>query len=608
MPVCGKSRFSLSAMFAVWMSLAACGVVGWALAVAGPGQAGSAAPQQADGKPVVADAESLASRVLVVFHLGVDESREVAEYYISRRGIPTENLCGIRFPTEVTLRGDHYLEQVRAPLRECLNRVGSRKILYIVFSYRTPYKVMISGQRFDASVDSLVADLWDEANRAPLPVQVNLPHPYFAESRSQANLYQPFVPFAAYRNLERSPRIYSVWRLDAASQQLAKGLVDKAIAAEQSGGPKGIGCFDRNTKTLRGTRDRSYAAGEWDIQRASDLASTAGFEVQLDTNHQEFGEAPAAARCEPAALYAGWYSLNNYNDAFTWSDGAIGLHIDSMSAWNMREGTSWVTNAVSRGITVTGGSVSEPYLPNLTRADGMLHNLFMGANVGDAFLRNTRLLKFRIVFVGDPLYRPFPSGRGPLAQGEAPAPSVRVRSPRTLGGVPAVVVVRAGGDQSKARSVNVRVYPPALGSAPDRLRFAPGVDEQELVVATMGVNEPAEISIEVESQGALAAGPVQLLPALVSFMPETVSVVSGEAVELQLRLGATVQSGTAPVDVSSTCPKEVQVPARVLVEAGTDLVTVRAETKAVSREMSCEVVVSKFGASRKAAITLIPSP
>lgn len=60
-----------------------------------------------------------------------------------------------------------------------------------------------------------------------------------------------------------------------------------------------------------------------------------------------------------------------------------------------------------RGITVTGGAIDEPFAPNLFKFDGIFRNLFEGANVGDAVLRNTPVLKWRLVNIGDPLYRPF---------------------------------------------------------------------------------------------------------------------------------------------------------------------------------------------------------
>lgn len=595
--------FRLAASAAACMALAACGLLPTAPASgvqAGFQVSGEASQQQA---PAATD---LAARVMVVFHEGVEESREVAEYYRQRRGIPSGNLCGIAFPSEVSLRADHYAEQVKRPLRDCLQRIGARQVLYIVFSYRTPYRVMLPNQRFDASVDSFAADVWDEVNRSPLPIREGPVNPYLADHRSQENRFAAFESFAAFRERPGTPRIYAVWRLDASSAALAKGLVDKAIRAEQAGGPQGKGCFDRNTPSIRNTEDSSYGAGEWAIQRAADLSAAAGYEVVLDTNKQEFGEAPAPLRCEPAALYAGWYSLNNYNDAFTWSEGAIGLHLDSMSAWNLRTGKSWVVNAVDRGITITGGAVSEPLLPNLTQPDGMLHDLFTGANAGDAFLRNTRLLKWRVVNVGDPLYRPFPVGRTSLTEGRRMAPSVSFRGPAALGGMPVVAVVRAGGDPAARRVVKLSARPANLATMPSELQFSPGREEQEVRISTKGVNQVSPLRIVAESEGGIAAGTVQVVPLILSLSPAAQTVRGGDPVELQVKLAATVQAGSASLALKTTCPQAISLPEAASVAAGQDLLRIQAATRPVQKETSCGITVEKFGAEREAKVVLLP--
>jgi uncharacterized protein (TIGR03790 family) len=100
-------------------------------------------------------------------------------------------------------------------------------------------------------------------------------------------------------------------------------------------------------------------------------------------------------------LYSGWYSYNTYYDAFSFADGAIGWHLDSYSS-------GWSRAALDRGITATSGAIAEPYLEGLTHPDGVVRNLLEGANVGDAFLRNTNWVRWMIVNWGDPLYRPFP--------------------------------------------------------------------------------------------------------------------------------------------------------------------------------------------------------
>ncbi len=247
--------------------------------------------------------------------------------------------------------------------------------------------------------------------------------PYYARAQSKANVYQPFVSFADYRAQNPTPLIYSVWRLDAATAKLAKGLVDKAIEAEKSG-LKGEVCIDRRWP-LNTIEDNGYGAGDWDLHRAADFAREAGFKVIEDDNGAEFGT-PPAPNCPNAALYAGWYSLNHYNNAFTWNTGAIGIHLDSLSAWGPRSGPNWSANAILHGITVTTGAVEEPGLQGLVHPSGTFRDLFQGANVGDAFLRNTAALKWEILYIGDPLYRPFPHGLPPF-NGNKPKPEPQAK-------------------------------------------------------------------------------------------------------------------------------------------------------------------------------------
>ncbi len=387
------------------------------------------------------DTSRLAERVLVVYNAGLRDSPSVAKDYAKLRHVPERNLCPIAPPSDTALNIADFEATVKRPVRACLEKAGAREILYIVLSYRTPFRVIEPGGKVNLALDSLLSDIWDEIVPEPFPERNLSVHPYFALDHSKANRYEPFVPLSAFRHRQNAPRLYSVWRLDAPTETLAAGLVRKALTAERAGGPKGRGCFDRNSGPLNDAEDRGYPAGEWDIERAAGFARDAGWEVTLDQNKEEFGTPPAPARCEDAVFYAGWYSLNNYNDAFTWANGAIGIHLDSLSALHPRSGKNWSANALLHGIAVTSGAIDEPYLNALPHPDGVLRSLMQGANVGDAFLRNTMSVKWRIIHLGDPLYRPFPRGLGEWAQSssrgagqgnesaEMPSGAVRIKVP-----------------------------------------------------------------------------------------------------------------------------------------------------------------------------------
>ena len=525
----------------------------------------------------------LNERVLVVYNANDAASAEVADHYMRRRNIPASNKCAVTPADVSSLSWEEFNSAIKTPVRRCLDSLGRDNILYIVFSYHTPFRVfeappslnvfypaeaVIDGDRtglywggggawsdatqdlypdwiqvnFDGAktiseidvftlqddveqpqqptpemtfsrygitafdvqywtgagwatvpggsvtgntsvwrqftfaelttdkirvlvnnslaghsriteieayqsgeaqainvaheshgskviassvlqtrdeagtaLDQLTADIWDHTS-ADFAV-----NPYYARNRSKQNVYPPFVSLADYR-AAAGPTIYSVWRLDAGDAELAKGLVDKAIFAE-SNGLAGRGCFDRNRGSISyAFPDAGYVSGDWDIYRAAEFAREMGFPVVEDANPEEFGTAPAPLRCDGAALYAGWYSLINYNDAFSWAPGAIGFHLDSGSALDPRGGRNWAANAIKNGITVTAGSVSEPYLEGLERVDGVFRNLFQGANVGDALLRNTYWLRWNVIYLGDPLYRPFPASVFPPQPSPLPGP------------------------------------------------------------------------------------------------------------------------------------------------------------------------------------------
>jgi uncharacterized protein (TIGR03790 family) len=360
---------------------------------------------------------SLNHRVLVVYNRADGDSKSVAKYYARQRGIPSQNLCSISPIETVRLSWKEYEKSVRTPIQKCLTALGPKDILYIVFTYNTPYRVEDPARKKPGSsnptptfaIDQYIADIWDQYSKQITVPSPTIAHPYYDDAWSKLNKYKPFESLADYREHDNSLLIYSVWRLDAPTPKLAKGMVDMAIEAERNG-LTGQACFDRRWELIS-IDDTGYGAGDWDLHQAATFAKDAGFAVTEDTHPEEFGTPPAPL-CPHAAMYSGWYSLNHYNNAFTWQTGAIGFHLDSLSALDPRGGLNWSSNAIKKGITVTTGAIDEPFLLGLVRPGGTFRDLFQGANVGDAFLRNTRYLKWMILYIGDPLYRPFPGGVG----------------------------------------------------------------------------------------------------------------------------------------------------------------------------------------------------
>jgi uncharacterized protein (TIGR03790 family) len=144
----------------------------------------------------------------------------------------------------------------------------------------------------------------------------------------------------------------------------------------------------------------SYEAGELNLLRVADVFDDYGWSpIVEDSGPTEFGTAPAALDCPDALFYAGWYTYGLYNDVFSWAPGAIGAHLDSCSACDLRSGQNWSAVALQRGITATFGAVNEPYI--------FLY-LSQGASFGEAAAESTYVSRWMMVWVGDPWYRPLP--------------------------------------------------------------------------------------------------------------------------------------------------------------------------------------------------------
>src|SRR4028118_285383 len=225
------------------------------------------------------DAMPLNERVLVVYNANEPESLEVANYYMTRRNIPTSRKCAVSPSSDTYLAHAEFLTAIKAPVQQCLDAVGRQNILYIVNSYKVPFEIGEIPPPTDEevsvgrSLDQHVADIWDEIGTSTLY------NPYYAEQESQGYIYLDFTSLADYRSRLQAVDVHAVWRREAESAALAKGLVDKAISAEPAG-LRGRGCFDRNRGYLSYLFDDvGYFEPDWNIFRAAEFTRERGIEV-----------------------------------------------------------------------------------------------------------------------------------------------------------------------------------------------------------------------------------------------------------------------------------------------------------------------------------------
>jgi uncharacterized protein (TIGR03790 family) len=121
-----------------------------------------------------------------------------------------------------------------------------------------------------------------------------------------------------------------------------------------------------------------------------------------------------AGACPDAALYCGWYSLANYVDAFQWKSGSIGYHIASSECSTLKRKNSnvWCKKMLEKGVAATIGPVSEPYV-NAFPLPELFFGLLVDGNLtlAECYLISIPYLSWKMVLVGDPLYRPFKAVR-----------------------------------------------------------------------------------------------------------------------------------------------------------------------------------------------------
>jgi uncharacterized protein (TIGR03790 family) len=558
---------------------------------------------------------SLASQVLIVYSPTDPNSTAVAAHYQAARGIPNANLCGITAPTGYSVDYTDYVNLIRNPIRNCLTALGPKNILYIVLAYLRPLALQATAT-LTYSVDSFLADIWDQYTTQffnPVPPAV---HRYYAESQSQGNSFVPFQSLAAYRTTSRAQLIYSVWRLDGATPAVADAQVDSVMAATAKGGPPvsavtgslANACVDM-TYLPQGDPDSAYTTANWDLYRVAGFLTAANnFNVVVDSMETSFGVG-SSPDCLNTGLYAGWYNYGSYNNAFSWDLGSIGWDLDSGALVDTRSGPWWGTGAIAKGIAVTSGPMAEPYLEGIARPAVVL-SLLEGANVGDAFLRNTRWLKWMILNVGDPLYQPFPGGVAPFNATLA-ANSIAVFLNQStfrqyVGGVPLAVNVSLA-SPAPANGLTVTLTTNASGVAFPTSLTIPGGETSAIVAGTTtAVTAESDVQLTATAGSISATNTISVYPLLSGVGFATNPAVGGGTLQATIGLNSNAPLGGAVVQLSSNTPSVAAVPASVTVPAGLTQASFNITTSAVTANTMVNITSSYAGASNTAALTVEP--
>lgn len=381
-------------------------------------------------------------QILVIANGDIQASGQIAEYYCTKRGVPESNIFTLSLGENLgdTITRDDYEKQLAGPIRRKLySPEFAGKIRCLLTTYGVPVRVGTRGplkdkqdeirrlkklleqeknklQQLDQSGTTNTSGKRKDIKRKLTQLQSEIDYIVGKETTASTDSELSMVLFGDYKLYRWQPNRLSYeipyWdfkslmacRLDGPGLKIIKGLVDKAIAAEKTG-LTGIAYID--SRGLPADK-KSYSTGYFD-QSLRDLASMIKTRTQLPVIEERTDALFAPGQCSSTALYCGWYSLKKYIDAFDFVDGAIGYHIASLEAVELRDpnSTQWCPAMLKDGITATMGAVAEPYLHSFPRPKAFFAELLDGRCLVEAYYRTKPFNSWQLVLIGDPLYTPF---------------------------------------------------------------------------------------------------------------------------------------------------------------------------------------------------------
>lgn len=325
-------------------------------------------------------------------------SRQIAEYYISKRGIPLANYCHLRTRADEEIDRAIYQTAIEDPVKRCLSgRQGA--IAVVVLTQGVPLKIRGTVQD-EASVDSELAVLPARTKGARIPIAGPAPNPYF---RQRDAAFDP----------ERFPMLL-VARIAAQTRQDALRMIDDAVAVGRDASQA------RRGKVVIDQRGFDSTEGdEW-------LKSAA---IAFPADRVVFDEGQKVVRGVSGVIgYAGWGSNDHARKdrklGFRWLPGSIATEFVSSNVrtfekppdnWTLGDwkntatyfaGTpqSLTSDTIAEGASAATGHVYEPYLNFCPRPELLLPAyLLKGRTLGEAYYQSIPALSWKNALIGDPL-------------------------------------------------------------------------------------------------------------------------------------------------------------------------------------------------------------
>ncbi|MBI2299229.1 MAG: TIGR03790 family protein [Armatimonadetes bacterium] len=407
-----------------------------------------------------------AGQVALLVNTKEPAARQVADHYRQARGVPAGNVFEIELPAGENLDRGVYQTELLPKLRDWLaapERQGRIRCLLLVYGMPlrvgrpalTPEQTAAAQQlqqalntaqeevkQAEAKQKELqaanprtaeqeaelkaVSDRLPEQRNTQGAAREKWAHAAAQETEAALDSELALVAWPAYDlyrwvpNLasflcppdtaKKSPPVVLTARLDGPTPAIAMRLVDDAVKAEREG-LKGKVYIDARGIAFgrEAPRPDWYGYSGYDEsfrELAAILKEKTSLEVVLDDKPELFQ--PGA--CPDAALYCGWYSLANYQDAFTFVPGAVAWHLASSEAVTLHDPATkqWCKNLLDHGAAATLGPVAEPYTIGFPKPFAFFVTLLSGKyTLAETYFHTLFLNSWMTTLVGDPLYNPY---------------------------------------------------------------------------------------------------------------------------------------------------------------------------------------------------------
>jgi uncharacterized protein (TIGR03790 family) len=358
--------------------------------------------------------------ILVVANLEMEESVDIAHYYMDRRLIPRSNFLSLSLTVNETMSRAEYDHALKKIVLDTLKKLRSKnRIEAIVLVYGVPLKVapprpdwdnlerirqLNRNKSLQQKEKSREIDRLRNTNmRAAVDSELALVRA--GDYELDGWIKNPyFVGFEEDALSLKKDQVLLVCRLDGPDSATVYRIINDSLDTEKKG-LQGKGYFDARWPASEKNNLSGYKRYDQSIHQAA-AAVKKRMPVIIDEQEELFPE----KSCPEAALYCGWYSLARYVDSFTWQKGAIGYHIASAECASLRNTKRplWCLKMLENGVAATVGPVHEPYVQGFPLPELFFSRLVEGyMSLGESYLVSLPFLSWQTILIGDPLYQPF---------------------------------------------------------------------------------------------------------------------------------------------------------------------------------------------------------